>query len=257
MSEKLFEVVLTGNLIPGMDESEVLDNMAVLFKTEPGRIAKLLATPNAVIKKNIDHKTAFKYHQALRKAGALAMVRPMEEQAASPHASNQSQPSQVSANSQQDTVEQPGMTAAATPQQDDQDNGMSLADAGAEIPNLQSEKQPVNPDVSQYSMAEAGETIPTLQEHKEAVNPDTAGLSVAEAGETLGDNKPFVPREVNTTELSLGEVGETLDGNKPAAPREVNTDGLSLGEVGADLDEIKQQKTVVNPDTSKLQLDDN
>jgi len=246
MSEKLFEVVLTGNLIPGMDEEEVKENMATLFKTDRMRVEKLLATPYSVIKKGIDHQTAFKYHQALRKAGVLAMVRPIEQlevvEVEQPESMDDESVEQIQeplvesspAAEESQIVDETPVQRIIEPEEQllpEKEADMSLAETGEDIPNLKEEKELVTPDISSYSVANVGEDIPNLQQEKQEVNPDTSGLSVASAGEPLTESKRFEPREINTDALSLGQAGEELG-------------------------ELKKDQKPVKPDTSNLKLDE-
>ncbi|MDI6797721.1 MAG: hypothetical protein QMD09_12285 [Desulfatibacillaceae bacterium] len=75
--EGLFNVVLSGSLMPGFDREIVQSNLAALFKMDANKAAALLDNKPRIIKKNADRQTAAKFEQAIKKAGAEAKIEPV------------------------------------------------------------------------------------------------------------------------------------------------------------------------------------
>jgi hypothetical protein len=71
---KQFNVVLGGAVSGGDKAAQVKQNLAALFKADEKKIDQLLATPQTVLKRNIDYEQAIKYQQALQRAGAICNV---------------------------------------------------------------------------------------------------------------------------------------------------------------------------------------
>lgn len=71
MTEANFDVVFSGRVQSGLEATQVRDNLARLFKTEPERLAYLFTGQRVPIKRGVDAGTALQYQAALAKAGAL------------------------------------------------------------------------------------------------------------------------------------------------------------------------------------------
>jgi hypothetical protein len=266
MSEKLFEVVITGNTIPGMDKAEVVVNFANLFKVDSATAEKMLSGKTRVIKKNVDHKTGFKYHQALRKAGVLAMLKPVKED--NTQTSDGQAPAQQTL---QKTIQSnPGQSAqteqsgAAQPE----DSVVTPNPIESELVNKPVPSQATNQggiqeeplaeasDSSSLTVADAGEVIPVLKNDQVLLDPDTSSFSVAAPGSKLDELKP-AQELVNpdTSQLDIAEVGEQLLEAKIIEPLVIDLSEFSVAEAGSELEELKENKPLLNPDTSKLSLD--
>jgi hypothetical protein len=61
------------------DRQDVRNNLARLFKCEPDRIERLLATAPVAIKTGVSLEAAFKYQKAIRDAGAECIVKHGDE----------------------------------------------------------------------------------------------------------------------------------------------------------------------------------
>jgi hypothetical protein len=73
-----YKILLTG--IQFRKEREIVrNNLAKLFKCEPDRIERLLATAPAAIKTGVSMEVAFKYQKAIQDAGAECIVKPSDE----------------------------------------------------------------------------------------------------------------------------------------------------------------------------------
>jgi hypothetical protein len=82
MSEKLYNLEFSGQVIPGWDIDEVKANLAKLMKANEEKIYKLFSGGRFFIKKNIDHKTAIKINTALKDAGADCIIAPAQDASA-------------------------------------------------------------------------------------------------------------------------------------------------------------------------------
>jgi hypothetical protein len=71
---KLYEIVFTGQLVPGAQLDRVQMNMAKLFQADAQRIALLFSGRRLVLKNNLDQAAADKYRSTLERAGALVEV---------------------------------------------------------------------------------------------------------------------------------------------------------------------------------------
>jgi uncharacterized Tic20 family protein len=70
MSEKLYNLEFSGQIIPGWDIDEVKDNLAKLLKANEEKILKLFSGDRFLIKKNVDQQTVIKINNVLKDAGA-------------------------------------------------------------------------------------------------------------------------------------------------------------------------------------------
>lgn len=108
MSEKLYNLEFSGQIIPGWDIEEVKANLTRLLKANEEKILKLFSGDRFFIKKNADQQTVMKINTALKDAGADCTITPVEDSRAKipPPLPPQSDPGQ--------TVQTPA--AAASPE---------------------------------------------------------------------------------------------------------------------------------------------
>ena len=82
MSEKLYNLEFSGQIIPGWDIDEVKANLAKLLKANEEKIYKLFSGERFYIKKNVDHQTVIKINTVLKDAGADCMITQVEDSSA-------------------------------------------------------------------------------------------------------------------------------------------------------------------------------
>jgi uncharacterized Tic20 family protein len=70
MSEKLYNLEFSGQIIPGWDIDEVKDNLAKLLKANEEKILMLFSGERFLIKKNADQQAVIKINNVLKDAGA-------------------------------------------------------------------------------------------------------------------------------------------------------------------------------------------
>ena len=71
---KMYEIVFSGQLVPGAQLDRVQANLAKLFQADAQRIALLFSGRRLVLKNNLDQAAAEKYRSTLERAGAKADV---------------------------------------------------------------------------------------------------------------------------------------------------------------------------------------
>lgn len=82
MSEKLYNLEFSGQIIPGWDLDEVKENLAKLLKANEEKIVKLFSGDRFLIKKNVDHQTVIKINNVLKDAGADCTISQVEDDSA-------------------------------------------------------------------------------------------------------------------------------------------------------------------------------
>jgi hypothetical protein len=181
----LYEIVFSGELVPGAPLEAVKNNLAKLFQADAQRVELLFSGRRLVLKNNLDSATAEKYRATLQRAGAVALVVEMQvqveeiEMAAPPDsgAFGQRPVAPVQAAPRAKVVPRDVYMAAFV---DVDAPNFAIAEAGAD---LQDEKPPVHPprlDLGQFSVAPAGSDMGQLKAPPAAPAPDTSHLSVIE-----------------------------------------------------------------------------
>lgn len=181
MIDGQFDVVFRGQIIKTMSLDEVKVNLGNLFKSSPEAIEKLFNGGEVAIKKSLDYTTAMKYQSAIKKTGALALIKEVETETVAKiirQSQSQSQgratfgtasesmekkpaDSEITAPAQQPStpieVTQPVSVAASSPAQNEE-GAMTLANVGIQLmPDKIYEKRDI--DTSEFSLAVAGERL--------------------------------------------------------------------------------------------------
>ena len=82
MSEKLYNLEFSGQIIPGWDIDEVKANLAKLLKANEEKIYKLFSGERFYIKKNVNHQAAIKINNMFKDAGADCIIKPVADSSA-------------------------------------------------------------------------------------------------------------------------------------------------------------------------------
>lgn len=207
MTDTRFDLILTGNVAPGVSRDVAINKLAALFKRSSEQVDKLLSGKPSRIRKNLDHTELQRYQEAFSRIGVITDVVPTATEL------------QAAQNSTEATAKQssPSSTLSLCP------NGTPvLSDDERYYP-------PVSPpDTGSFSVAAAGETL-TQNEAIPLPAPDTDHISLAPAGETImppSESKIVVAPSSN---LSLCGAGTPLLDPKPKTTYRVpNTEHLSL-----------------------------
>ncbi|WP_268797495.1 hypothetical protein [Pseudomonas huanghezhanensis] len=193
---KLYEIVFSGQLVPGAQAERVQANLAKLFQADAQRVALLFSGRRLVLKNNLDQASAEKYRSTLERAGAMADVVPMPEAAqveveveevelAPPpdepnwtrktaHAPTAPQPAR--APDRQLHVEPRDVYMAAFI--DVQAPDFSIAQLGSDMQDPKAQPAAPRLDLSGLSLAPAGSDIEPLKRPAPAPAPDVSHLSL-------------------------------------------------------------------------------
>lgn len=181
---KLYEIVFSGQLIPGAQVERVKANLAKLFQADAQRIALLFSGRRLVLKNNLDQAGAEKYRSTLERAGARAEVVAM--------------PGQVEVEPQSQQVEVEEVELAPPP---DEPSWTRRAPQAAPASGAKSERASklkprdvymaafVDVEAPDFTLSELGKNV---QDPKAAPVPprlDLSGLSLAPEGSDMGEIK--------------------------------------------------------------------
>jgi len=222
MSEKSYQIVVSGELVDGAYLPEVKVKMAALFKMPAEKLDPLFSGKRVVIKKGLGAEAAGKYVAAVRAAGLICST---EESVA--EAAQTSEPARVS-----------GVTLAPV--------GVTLVDPSPVVtPEI---------DVSTYSVATVGEVLVEPPEIL-AADIDISALNVDPVGEDLVDHSPPQAPVIDTGDLSVAPIGTQMAETAKVAPAAIDIGDLDLAPVGSDVGESRREDAPPPPDTSHLELD--
>lgn len=205
MSDVRYNLVFSGDIVPGADIEAVKQNLARLFKVDAPRVDAMFSGKDVVLKKDADQATAMKFRAVLKQAGA--QCRMVEVGTVQGHAVPTAAPAQTSTPSAPADESAAAIEAPAPPTQTsaasssgDMDmvgtirtggTGFSgefdVAPAGTDMAEHQEGPPPIVPDVSAMSMAPVGSDMGQLKKDEDTRVPDISHLSVAPAGTTLSD----------------------------------------------------------------------
>ena len=74
MSDELFEIAFSGQIVEGADLDAVKQKIGAIFKADEARLEHMFSGRRVVIKRQVDEITAIKYRGAFLKAGAICEV---------------------------------------------------------------------------------------------------------------------------------------------------------------------------------------
>jgi len=263
MSQELYDLVFSGQIVRGVEAAQAKRNLQQLFKVSDAQVETLFSGNPVVLKKGLDFDTATKYRVAIKKAGCLVDLREQPQQKAAP--APRAQGRAVFGEREPASPAEPPHPAPAAEAQTPAPAPVAPApkvSAAASSGGFSYQSEIQAPDLS---LAPAGDDL--LQEsERERPDPkqvDTSGLSLRAGGGTLVDSEEIErpqPRQVNVQEYDLAAAGSDLlkPEEREAVPvRDVDVSALSLAEPGGRLSEEKDDIPLPLPDISGLSLDDN
>jgi len=232
MSEKTYQIAVTGQLVPGAELSQVQAGLAKLFNASAEKLAPLFSGKRIVIKQGLDEGTARKYVAAVQVAGMVCLMEAIGGAPASPAPTSSPQPAAA--------------PAAAG-------GGVTLAPVGATLV----EKPHVAPpqiDISKLSMAAMGgnlvEVMPTPE-----FDIDISHLTAAPPGERLVEAPVVAPPKIDISHLTAAPPGERLAETPVVAPPNIDTSAMNLAPVGSDVGEQRRTDFPPPPKTDHLKLE--
>lgn len=240
MDDQRFDLVFTGELVPGADLAEVKGNLSRLFKMDPARVELLFSGKPVVLKRGLDMDAAGKYRIAMKKAGARINTVANRQATAKAAAEPGRTSTDVSSRSQTEAQPAAGSNRAPTgattglaltpmaghllkPEERTQPPGvqvqtahLSLRPAGEELMD-EDEREiqvPLPVSLQEWGIAPAGADVLKPEERRQAVavDVDTSGLDLAEPGDRLEAPKAAPPPPPDTSQFSLAETGPDKPG---------------------------------------------
>lgn len=186
MSDRRFEVIFRGDVVPGQSLLDVKQRLSELFGAPPAKVEQMFSGRPVVIKRDLDEEAAERYRIALKDAGALVELRYVD-------------PDREIANSTASADEKPA--SAADP-------------ADAKNSSLGRQTSDPKPDPKNPMVGEAIDIAPVgadvlPSEYRRDFTPrevDTSYMTVDEPGVDVlkeDEKSPLVKRDVDTSHLSV------------------------------------------------------
>ncbi|MDB5983276.1 MAG: hypothetical protein JWQ69_4291 [Pseudomonas sp.] len=179
----LYEIVFTGQLVPGAPRDRVEANLGKLFQADAQRLALLFSGRRLVLKNNLDAAAAEKYRSTMERAGALAEVVDMQldmeevELAPPPDAPGFYRPSQSAQTNRRLQVAPRDAYMAAFAEVDAPD--FSIAEVGSAMQDPKAPVQAPRLDLSKISVAPVGSDMGEIERPKTGPVPDTSHLKLS------------------------------------------------------------------------------
>lgn len=177
-----YEIVFSGQTLPGADPDAVKANLAKLFQADAQRIALLFSGRRLVLKNNLDAAAADKYRAALERAGAqvevVDMAPTVEEIELAPPPAAEPAPAPVVATPGRLKVAPRDEYMAAFAEVEAPDFG--LAPVGTDLQDDKAAPRAPQVDLSQFSLAPVGSDMGQAKADAAAPAPDTSHLKLAD-----------------------------------------------------------------------------
>ena len=77
MSDELFHIVFSGELLPDRQQADVAAALERLFKSDSETIARLFDGRSHIVKRSADTATAERYRISMERAGAIVELKPL------------------------------------------------------------------------------------------------------------------------------------------------------------------------------------
>lgn len=185
----LYEIAFAGQVVPGASPDQVKENLARLFQADAQRIALLFSGRRIVIKSNLDAAGAEKYRATMERAGALAIVQPLQVEevtlapppaaqpvaAPAPVAPAQAAPARSAASAK--VIPRDEYMAAFS---DVEAPDFGIAPIGADLQDARPEAQAPQVDLSQFSLAPVGSDMGQAKTAPAGPPPDTSHIKLQE-----------------------------------------------------------------------------
>ena len=197
MSDELFEVAFSGEILEGENLEDVKARVGKMFHADEAKVAQLFSGNRIVIKKKVDQQTAAKYKNALNKAGAVCeimslspavasapaepAVPPVETATASePAAAETSSPAPQEAVDYGDLAPPPQTDPLGITGDQIEDLSVSIAPVGSALQDEIKEPEAPEIDITGFDIAPVGSDLGSAKKEADPPPPDTNGLSMAD-----------------------------------------------------------------------------
>lgn len=167
----LYEIVFTGQLVPGAQLDKVQANLGKLFQSDAQRLELLFSGRRLVLKNNLHREAAEKYRSTLERAGALVEVveMPAVNAEADPARVPPLRPGRLQVTPRD--VYMAAFVAVDAP-------NLEVFDVGSDLQDQKPAPRAASVDLSQFSLAPAGSELGQLPNNHAAVVPDTSHLKL-------------------------------------------------------------------------------
>lgn len=194
MSDEMFEVAFSGQIVDGADLAQVKAKVGQMFKADEAKLVHLFSGKRVVIKKNIDQQTAAKYESALSKVGAVCEVKNLSapitesiEVTAVPVADPE-EPTVATSTNIKVTVPDVPVSAPLAPDTDPlhisagdiEEISMTVAPVGSDMQDEIKAAAEPELDISGLDMAPVGADMSDKKEEDVPPPPDTEGLKIVD-----------------------------------------------------------------------------
>lgn len=185
---KLYEIVFSGQLVPGAQLDRVQANLAKLFQADAQRIALLFSGRRLVLKNNLDPTAAEKYRSTLERAGARVDVVEMVVQVRA-EPDPQSAPVEVEEVELAPPPDEPTWTRRTR-----QSSSPASSPPGAQKTSKLEPRDVymaafVDVEAPDFTISELGKDVQDPKAPAVAPRLDLSGLSLAPAGSDMGEAK--------------------------------------------------------------------
>lgn len=242
MSQEQYDLVFSGQLVPGFDLAQVKQNMAALFRIDETKVQVLFSGKPITLKKSLALEVATKYRVAMKKAGARAdlvlckeeVQKSQPEKAANSSASSGTHSSEKEAGGFQTSLGAQPVTPS-TPRVKIETPDFGVAAMGGHLlnPEERSVVKAVVVDTSQLSVAPQSGNLVDESElaHPEILDITIPDLDIAPPGSDLikaDERKKVIPVNVDISSLSVAQVGGKLSPEAPKPPPAPDVSHISL-----------------------------
>lgn len=186
MSDDLFEIAFSGQIIEGADPAQVKRQIGQIFKADATRLEQLFSGRRVVIKRQADEATANKYRAAFHRAGAICDIRslnsrtsnealnpqPQKDAAHQPYESKYPESDMVPQALLSDPL---GISAESI-----EALNVDIAPVGSPMQHQIKETPQPSIDIGDLEIAPVGSTLSSAQQKELPPVPDTSGLSLAD-----------------------------------------------------------------------------
>ncbi len=250
-----YKLVYAGEINEGQHAAVVKKRLAGVLKLDDDRMEVLFSGKAVVVKKATDARTAARYQEVFKKAGARLRVLPVEGGETAPAES--AQPQAKSAPTSPPSAPPPSADAQPDVPDVQNDDNLQVLPVGADV--LTDAERPDEPDaqVDTSHLSVQGAVFITDEPEPEVATPNVDHLSVAEPGAQLGEPQDEVHVDINA-DFDVAELGSDMGeiARETDAPIDVDAVDFDVAETGVDLDTRDKDKPPPAPDTSHLSLDD-
>lgn len=241
MTEKRFNIIFRGEIVPGANEASVKANVAQLFKANEKVLARLFSGEPIAIKKDVDKAGAMKYRALMKKAGAVCYAQDSDEplMAARP-------------------VVEP-TPATDSPAREEKTSGAEwgIAPPGSILVEPKKVEAIEIPDISAISMAELGaDMADNTDEPVQAEIPDL-NVNLAPVGADMGELKKEAHFDLPSFEgMDIAPVGADMsDRVEEVLPEPPDVSFITVAPVGSDVGEAKPDTPAPKVDISHIKLE--